>query len=77
MATFIVGFDGKWQEKFRDQQEAVTWAEEVAETGRTVEVVRRRFGVYRFVTGFPESERVALKANRGVPYLGGSGGIYG
>jgi hypothetical protein len=76
MATFLVGFDGKWQEKFHNEDDAVTWAEEVAETGRTVEVVRRRFGVYKFVTGFPESEREALKANRGVPYLGGNG-IYG
>lgn len=76
MASYIVGFDGKWQEKFRDRDEAISWAEEVAETGRTVEVVRRRFGAYRFVTGFPESEREALRAHRGVPYLGGNG-IYG
>ena len=77
MATFIVGFDGKWQEKFDDRDDAVAWAEEVAATGRTVEVVRRRFGVYKFVTGSPESEREALKAHRGVPYVGGGGGVYG
>jgi hypothetical protein len=55
MATFIVGFDGKWQEKFSDKAEAIAWAEEVAATGRTVEVLRRRFGFYSFVTGFPET----------------------
>lgn len=77
MATFIVGFDGKWQEKFDDEDDAVSWAEEVAETGRTVEVVRRRLGVYKFVTGFPKSEREKLKVRRGVPYLGGGGGVYG
>jgi hypothetical protein len=75
MATFLVGFDGKWQEKFNDLEEAVTWAEEVAATGRTVEVIRRRFGFYRFVTGFPESEREALAVRRSVPYFGGGSGV--
>ena len=62
MAAFIVGFDGKWQEKFDLKDEAVEWAREVAATGRTVEVIRRRFGFCSFLTGFPDSERAALEA---------------
>jgi hypothetical protein len=77
MTTFIVGFDGKWQEKFDNRDDAVAWAEEVAATGRTVEVVRRRLGFCKFLTGFPESEREALKAHRGAPYVGSGGGVYG
>ena len=76
MASFIVGFDGKWQEKFDKRDMAVAWAEEVAATGRTVEVIRRRFGVHQFVTAFPESEREALAGRRRMPYFG-SGGVYG
>jgi hypothetical protein len=75
VTTFLVGFDGKWQEKFDDLDEAASWAEEVASTGRTVEVVRRRFGFFSFVTGFPESEREALAAHRTVPYLGDGDGV--
>jgi len=44
MAKFTVGFDGKWQETFDDRDDAVEWAREVAATGRTVEVIKRRFG---------------------------------
>ena len=79
MATFIVGFDGKWQERFRDRDEAVTWAREVAATGRTVEVARRRLGFCKFLTGFPESEREALAARWKRPPIGlfGDGGAYG
>lgn len=77
MTAFIVGFDGKWQEKFDDEEEAVEWAREVAETGRTVEVIKRRFGFYSFVTGFPESEREALAAHRKIPYLGDGPGNLG
>jgi hypothetical protein len=73
MASFIVGFDGKWQEKFGDRDEAIIWAEEVAKTGRTVEVIRRRFGVHKFVTAFPESEREALAERRRMPYFGNGG----
>jgi hypothetical protein len=69
MARYIVGFDGKWQEGFGDPEEATGWAEEVAATGRTVEVVVRRFGFHRFLTGFPESERDALAARWKVPWL--------
>lgn len=75
MKSYIVGFDGKWQEKFHDKDEAIAWAEEVAATGRTVEVIRRRFGVPKFVVGFPESEREALARRRKIPYFG-NGGVY-
>jgi len=62
MAVYLVGFDGEWQGEFDTETEAVAWAYEVAETGRVVEVVRRRFRLYEFITGFPESEREALEA---------------
>jgi hypothetical protein len=62
MTTYIVGFDGKWQQKFSEVDDAVSWARDVADTGRTVEVIRRRFGFPKFVTAFPESERKRLEA---------------
>lgn len=81
MATFIVGFDGKWQEKFEGKDEAIEWAREVAATGRIVEVITRRFGFCSFLTGFPDSERAALKARWRRPvglFIGASaGGVYG
>jgi hypothetical protein len=80
MTTFIVGFDGKWQEKFEDRDDAIQWAREVATTGRTVEVISRRFGFCKFLTAFPESERDALAARWKRPPLtlfgdGTGGGI--
>ncbi len=79
MTSFIVGFDGKWQEKFDFEDDAVEWAREVAATGRTVEVARRRLGFCKFLTGFPESERDALAARWKRPPIGlfGNGGAYG
>ena len=83
MATYIVGFDGKWQEKFDDREDAVDWAQDVAATGRTVEVVQRRFGLYSFVTAFPESESACLEKRRGGYFafdflmFGGGGGMGG
>jgi hypothetical protein len=75
MARYSVGFDNRWQESFDDLDDAVAWAREVAATGRTVEVISRRFGFARFVTGFPESEREALKARwKRPPLLGGGDG---
>jgi len=62
MARYTVGFDNRWQASFDDLNEATAWAREVAATGRTVEVITRRFGFARFVTAFPESEREALRA---------------
>jgi hypothetical protein len=79
MTVYRVGFDGKWQEEFEDREEAIRWAEEVAATGRVVEVVRRRFGFHKFVTGFPESEREALEhrwETAWVPWIAGAG-VYG
>jgi hypothetical protein len=81
MATFTVGFDGRWQETFDNEGEAVTWAREVADTGRTVEVMKRRFGFCKFLTAFPESERAALRARWRRPiglFIGATaGGVYG
>ena len=69
MARYILGYESDWQEKYDDEAEAIERAEEVATYGHTVEVVRRRFGFHSFVTGFPESEREALKARwRTLPY---------
>jgi|ERR1051326_5870905 hypothetical protein len=73
MARYTVGFDNRWQESFADLEEAVAWAQEVAATGRTVEVIGRRFGLARFVTAFPESEREALRARWKRPAPFGSG----
>ena len=58
MGKWYVAFDGRWQESFHDRDEALAWAEEVAETGRTVDVAKRHFLIgKKFVTAFPESER--------------------
>lgn len=63
MGKWYVGFDRRWQESFHDFDEAVEWAREVAETGRTVDVARRHFLIgKRFVTAFPESEREIREA---------------
>lgn len=78
MAKYEVGFDGGWQETFDDRDLAIQWAQEVAETGRTVDVVlKHRFLPFRtFVTAFPESEQAARKAAWSSPWIG-SGGVYG
>ena len=39
---YRVCFDGKWQERFDDLDEALDWAREVAGTGRLVQVVEQR-----------------------------------
>lgn len=58
--------------------EAIAWAREVAETGRTVDVIRkRRFPPSRtFITAFPESEYAARKAAWSMPWIG-DGGAFG
>jgi hypothetical protein len=72
MAKYEVGFDGRWQERFDDRDEAIQWAREIAETGRVVDVVRKRpLLPRRFVTAFPESERAAREAAWVVPWTGG------
>jgi hypothetical protein len=79
MARYILGYESDWKEKYDDEAEAIERAEEVATYGHTVEVVRRRFGFHSFVTGFPESEREALKARwRTLPlWFGNSSGSHG
>jgi hypothetical protein len=76
MPTYILGYGGKWQERFDDPDAAVRVAETVAEAGVVVEVVRRRFGFHSFFTAFPESEREALQARWKLPFFGfgGEGG---
>lgn len=73
MAKYIVGFDGRWQETFDDRDEAIQWAEEVAETGRVDVVLKRRFLPRRLLTAFPESERTAREAAWAMPWTGGGG----
>lgn len=75
MARYEVGFDGRWQETFEDLDEAIAWAREVAETGRTVDVIcKRRFPPSRtFITAFPESEYAVRKAAWSMPWIGGAG----
>jgi hypothetical protein len=78
MPRYEVGFDGSWQEVFDDREDAIAWAKEVAETGRTVDVIlKRRFlGFRTFVIAFPESEYAARKAAWSTPWIG-NGGVFG
>lgn len=87
MAKWHVSFDGRWQESFRDRDDAIEWAKEVAETGRTVDVAQRRFLFGRkLVDVFPESERAKREALWSAsaflgltagPYVGGGGDFGG
>lgn len=64
MGKWYVAFDGHWQESFGDRDEAIEWAREVAETGRTVDLAERYFLIGRkFVTAFPESQRGLREAH--------------
>lgn len=64
MGRWYVGFDRRWQESFDDFDEAVAWAEEVAATGRTVDVAKRYFWIgKKFVTALPESQRGIREAH--------------
>ncbi len=75
MAKYILGYDGAWQERFDDRGAAIRHAEMISAGGLVVEVVRKRFGLHSFVTAFPESERVALRARwHWVPSFGDGGG---
>jgi hypothetical protein len=64
MATYRVAFDGKWQGKFDDREDAFDWAREVGETGRIAHVAAFRWSPMRWLVGpkmvavFPE-ERAA------------------
>jgi hypothetical protein len=82
MAVYRVAFDGKWQEDFDDQEEALAWAREVGETGRIAYVVafggplRRWIASPKLVAVFPESraEEGTDRWKRGVDG-GGSLGV--
>lgn len=68
MAKYKVGFDGRWQETFDDRDEAIEWAKEIADTGRVVDVVKKRFLLPpELVAVFPESQREAREAARAEP----------
>jgi hypothetical protein len=83
MVKFILGYGGEWQDKFDDEASAIARAEQLADEGVSVEVVRRRYGLHSFVTAFPESEREAYRARwRLIPFwldnsTAGSGGEAG
>jgi hypothetical protein len=78
MAKYEVGFDGRWHVTFADREEAIQWAQEVAETGRVVDVVlKRRLLPRRFLTAFPESKRAARKAAWSVPWTDGGAQPFG
>jgi hypothetical protein len=74
MAKWHVSFDGKWQESFHDFDEAVEWAQEVADTGRTVDVAERRLlRGWKLAAVFPEAERMhreAIWAASSLAFLG-------
>lgn len=61
MATYRVGFDGRWQESFKSKEKALEWAEAVSRTGRFVWVAERRWLQWHFVTAFPEDRREAAR----------------
>jgi hypothetical protein len=51
----MVRFDGEWQGKFHDLDEALEWAREVCETNRLVLVVERRIiRQWKLIAVFPE-----------------------
>jgi hypothetical protein len=78
MAKYEVGFDGRWQETFKDREQAIEWAKEVAETGRVVDVVVKRFFLFRkLLTAFPESARASREAAWSVPWTDAGGQPYG
>jgi hypothetical protein len=57
VATFKVCFDGKWQGKFHDRDDALAWAREVGDTGRLVHVSEHRLlRLPRLVAVFPEDQ---------------------
>ncbi len=77
MARYRVAFDGKWQGKFNDQEDAVGWARAVGETGRIAYVIQRRWRGPKLVAVFPESrtdEAMAMWRVTGTDGGGGAGG---
>lgn len=75
MVKYEVGFDGRWQETFDDLDQAIIWAKEVADTGRTVDVILkwRVLPFRKFVTAFPESEYATRKAAWSTIFLDNGG----
>jgi hypothetical protein len=56
VTTYRVGFDGRWQDTFDYEDEAVEWAKEVADADRVVFVVEQRLLRSKLIAVFPESE---------------------
>src|SRR5262245_21829497 len=56
MATYRVAFDGKWQGKFDEREDALEWAKDVSETGRMVWVARTRLLYRDLIAVFPEDQ---------------------
>lgn len=61
MAKYRVGFDAQWQESFDDEADAVSWAEEASDEGRTVYVVRWGWPRRRLIAVFPRSREAEAK----------------
>jgi hypothetical protein len=77
VATFRVGFDGKWQGDFDTLADAEEWAKEASLAGRVVFVIERRLLGNRFRAAFPEERaeeaEAAWKDWRGLDVSGGAG----
>lgn len=78
VVTYVVGFDGRWQETFDDREQAIQWALEVSEAGRVVDVVlKRRFLPPKLLTAFPGSERATREAAWCIPWTSGGAQPFG
>jgi hypothetical protein len=58
MATYRVGFDGRWQGDFDSRERAMYWAGEVHETGRTVYVIEARMLRKKLIATFPDDPAI-------------------
>ena len=57
MSRYRVCFEGKWQESFRDLQDALDWGRAVGDTGRMVHVVKSRLLLnLKLIAVFPEAQ---------------------
>lgn len=74
MALYRVAFDGKWQGKFDDKEDAVDWARAVGDTGRIALVIQRRWRGPKLVAVFPESRTDEALAMWRVSGSDGGGG---
>ena len=78
MARYSVCFDGKWQGKFDDVEDALAWARDVSETDRQVVVVKRSLlHMPKLVAAFPpeweEDAKLIWEARRWTNGGGGGG----